>query len=65
MSVLTSRTLQYRDERGNDVPVILTIFEPIQDDNGAWRCIFDFDPPIKPQNVGVSASTGSRHSRTA
>jgi len=51
MTVLTTRTLQFRDEHGNDAPVILTIFEPTQDGNNGWRCIFDFEPPIKPRNA--------------
>jgi len=51
MSVLTTRTLEFRDEHGNDAPVILTIFEPTEDGNNGWRCNFDFEPPIKPRNA--------------
>jgi hypothetical protein len=51
MAVLTTRTLHRRQDDGIDTEVILTIFEPVQHDAYDWRCVFDFEPPIKPRNV--------------
>ncbi len=54
MAILTTRTLHRRQKDGNEVEVVLTIFEPVQhDEHDAydWLCVFDFDPPIKPRNV--------------
>ncbi|MBK9258729.1 MAG: hypothetical protein IPM54_02710 [Polyangiaceae bacterium] len=51
MMILTTRTLHRRQEDGGDAEVVLTIFEPEQHEADDWRCVFDFDPPIKPRNV--------------
>src|SRR5689334_13712542 len=51
MAVLTTRTLQRRQKDGSDVDLVLTIFEPAKNAENDWRCVFDFEPPIKPRNV--------------
>ncbi|HRI62915.1 MAG TPA: hypothetical protein PK156_01725 [Polyangium sp.] len=51
MAVLTTRTFHRRQNDGNDAEVVLSIFEPVQKETNDWRCIFDFDPPLKPRNV--------------
>jgi hypothetical protein len=51
MTILTTRTLHRRQSDGNDTEVVLSIFEPVERELYSWRCIFDFDPPIKPRNA--------------
>jgi len=53
MNILTTRTLRYTDERGgeDELEVVLTIFEPFEQDHWDWACVFDFEPPIKPRKV--------------
>ncbi|MRG96303.1 DUF6968 family protein [Polyangium spumosum] len=50
MNILTTRTLRYTDEGVEaEKDVVLTIFEPFENDHGDWVCVFDFEPPIKPR----------------
>ncbi|MRG92995.1 DUF6968 family protein [Polyangium spumosum] len=53
MDILTTRTLRYTDEGGGEEEkeVVLTIFQPFEQDPWDWVCVFDFEPPIKPRNV--------------
>lgn len=52
MDVLATRILSYGDENGDEQQVCLTIFRPFEVNEYKWKCVFGFDPPIKPENVG-------------
>lgn len=45
MNVLAKRTIQYLTDSGAVKDVVLTVFEPFQEDATFWRCGFQFEPP--------------------
>jgi hypothetical protein len=56
MEILTTRTLRYTDENGDEKDLVLMIFVPFQVDAVTWKCDLAFDPPIirqPPSGEGV------------
>jgi hypothetical protein len=45
MDVLATRVLQYRHDDGKETDVTLTVFVPILNERGDWKCQYKFSPP--------------------
>lgn len=52
MRVLSTRVLNWSGAGGAQNAVALTIFAPFEIGQGDWKCVFGFDPPIKPVGAG-------------
>jgi hypothetical protein len=46
MEILTTRTLHYSDNNGDEKELVLTIFVPVEEGPLSWKCDFAFEPPL-------------------
>lgn len=57
MTVLTTRTVGYKDPIGVEKEFLLTVFTPFKADDGAWKCTFTFDP--SPRAAAIRHGSGA------
>lgn len=46
-NVLTTRTLGFLDPYAEPKEIVLTIFQPTQDEHSEWKVVFQFSPPCR------------------
>jgi hypothetical protein len=44
--ILTTRTLRFRDESGDEKELVLKVFIPFKTEDESWRCGYVFGPPL-------------------
>jgi hypothetical protein len=52
-NVLATRVLQYRHDSGEERDVTLTVFEPLETEEGDWECGFQFIPPANQRLINA------------
>jgi hypothetical protein len=52
-SVLVTRVLQYHYDSGEERDVTLTVFEPLETEEGDWECGFQFNPPANQRIINA------------